>query len=128
MIPHSFRVLDPDLAYYTMETVYYDDSSAPYPWPYENPADLSSGHFSSDAIISSNFDPACTDAWHPLQYQQGSSPSSDQSSMDRAPSTNTSYNEADNMDLVSNKHADTKTPSYFISFRSPPRRRARFSV
>jgi hypothetical protein len=81
-----------------MEQLYYDPSSAPYSWIDDSPIDMSSENFSSDAMVTAGFTPPCVDPWS--AYPQGSSPSSDQSSMSRAASTNTSYNELENMDMV----------------------------
>ncbi|KAF2676151.1 hypothetical protein K458DRAFT_194090 [Lentithecium fluviatile CBS 122367] len=92
------RVLDPDIL--TMESMncpdgepllFYQDSSTSY-WQYGPSVDISSGHITADTMPLADYGPSCAGQWPTLDYP---SPSSDQSSMGRAPSSNTSYNEPD---------------------------------
>ena len=91
-----------------MDSAYYQGI-----WQYDNPVGLSNEAFGSDVTIPGGFDQPCADIWSTQEYQQGSSPSSDQSSMSRAPSTNTSYNEIDNVDSVSVDHMCEISSDYF---------------
>jgi hypothetical protein len=80
---------------------YYESAPTLEFWDYGSSVNVSNGHFSSETIMPSEFGSTGVDAWSALNYQQESSPSSVQSSMGRAPSTNTSYNEIDSRDSVS---------------------------
>lgn len=135
LICQCFRALDPSFLYFHMDTdcpssdpMYYGGASA---WAYEAydaSIGISTAPFGSDPVILSDFDPSFETAWPTQDVEQGSSPSSVQSSLGRAPSSNTSYNEYDNVDPVSAEIVFPQLKSNTISFRRLRHLEAPYSI
>ena len=77
---------------------YLDDATDPALWSYSSSAPMSGGEFNSNTVIASNVYRPWAENWE--EYRPTSPPASDQSSMSRAPSSNTSYNEFDGGESV----------------------------